>query len=497
MAQRRRPNREPQAPPQNQDAEADVLGCMILAPKAIDTAREILQPDDFYLHRNQIVYQTILRLHDAGEPVSAIVLVDQLDRDGLLETAGGRVRIIELAANVTASGLVASHARIVKDAAQERAALRALQEATEAIKTRDGDVAQVIDLAKERLSRIERKTSQEQHTWTASHLNGPDPEPHDPPSLCGLFYDGEHHLLMAEPEAAKSMLMLRACLENARRGHASIYIDLFEMSEPDVRERLASLGADELERSRILYIRPQDPLQGVAVHYLRGLIEQHQASLICLDALHGLLRLHGLSEDKNDDVTDLWIRVYEGVLTDGLAVRPATITADHLTKNKETRGRWASGAHAKLDRWRIAYQLETLIPLNRSQDGLSRVIVSKDRPATLTRPSPGKVSLRHVGNHIEYELVAADAPSEVIGIEETWMRRITDALATEGRDMTQRQIIDAVRKTDGAAGSRDHKLAALKKLEELGYVRSTRVGQALYYALAREFKGYADEASGA
>lgn len=492
MAQRRsRPTREPQAPPQDIHAEEHVLGALLLGGKTLERVQPILQASDFYRHSHALIYQAIVRLHEQAIPADPITVHDELDRAGHLEDAGGRVRLFELATIVPAAGNAPHYARIIHDRARERHAIAAFQNATQRIWTRETDLDNVLRTVHEQLAA--QPATATDHSWIATSLDGPDPEPHEPPALAGLVYDGEHHLVMAEPESMKSWLFLQACLENARRGQASVYIDAGEMNERDVRERLAALGATDQERSLIRYIQPQDPLAGHAARYLRSLIQEHHVSLVCIDALAGLLRLHGLDENLNKDVTDLFMSVYIGTLTDGLDHAPATLTADHVVKNKEARGRWASGAHAKLDRWRVGLQLETLLPLTRSQDGLARVTVSKDRPARLQRPTAGKIAFKHHANVIRYQLEPADKDSDQVGIRETWMRRISDTLALSRQDMNQREIIAAVTKSDGSTGSREHKIAALNELVDLGYVTETKVGKSIFYRLDRQFPGFADD----
>ena len=78
-------------PPQNLDAEESVLGAMMLSPLAIGAVTEStnLSAGDFYRESHGHVYKAILALYAKGEPVDAITVVDELDRDGTLETVGG------------------------------------------------------------------------------------------------------------------------------------------------------------------------------------------------------------------------------------------------------------------------------------------------------------------------------------------------------------------------------------------------------------------------
>jgi hypothetical protein len=107
-------------PPQNLEAEESVIGAMMISSGAIVAVSEILAPGDFYRHSHGLAYRTAVELHEEGEPVDAITLVDALEKRGRLEDAGGRQRIHELAALVPASANAAHYARMVRDAARRR-----------------------------------------------------------------------------------------------------------------------------------------------------------------------------------------------------------------------------------------------------------------------------------------------------------------------------------------------------------------------------------------
>jgi hypothetical protein len=112
-------------PPQNQEAEEHVLGALMLAPAAITTVCAILDPADFYRESHGRIFRAACRMHERGEPVDQITLAAELARTGELETAGGRVRIHELAALVPATANVGHYARIVKETSLLRALVTA------------------------------------------------------------------------------------------------------------------------------------------------------------------------------------------------------------------------------------------------------------------------------------------------------------------------------------------------------------------------------------
>ena len=54
-------------PPHSQDAEASVLGALLLDKDAVIAVAEFLSPDDFYDERHKDIYEAILSLYEERE----------------------------------------------------------------------------------------------------------------------------------------------------------------------------------------------------------------------------------------------------------------------------------------------------------------------------------------------------------------------------------------------------------------------------------------------
>ena len=73
------PTAETHVPPQNLEAEASVLGAMMvsegaIAPVVLDVR---LHDEDFYRERHRIVFRAITGLYEQGEPVDALTVSEQ------------------------------------------------------------------------------------------------------------------------------------------------------------------------------------------------------------------------------------------------------------------------------------------------------------------------------------------------------------------------------------------------------------------------------------
>ena len=144
-------------PPQSLEAEASVLGAVLLDNEAINRVLEILVPGDFYRESHRKIFQAMLDLSERSEPVDLIVLSDDLKARGELEGVGGSAYLASLANVVPTSANVAYYARIVRD----KAVLRYLIQAATAIATRgyegQGDVDEFLDEAEKIIFDISEK----------------------------------------------------------------------------------------------------------------------------------------------------------------------------------------------------------------------------------------------------------------------------------------------------------------------------------------------------
>ena len=115
------PPASPHLPPHNLEAEQSVLGAMLVNPNAITAVAELLTADDFYRDTHRLIYRGVLTLFERGEEVDVVTISAQLEREGMLERAGGREFVHTLAEFVPA----AANARALRRhrARAERAAL--------------------------------------------------------------------------------------------------------------------------------------------------------------------------------------------------------------------------------------------------------------------------------------------------------------------------------------------------------------------------------------
>ena len=75
--------------PHDLEAERAVLGSILLDNACISSVLDIIDRNDFFSEAHRIVFGAMIGLFEAGRPIDAITLHEALERDGLLEKAGG------------------------------------------------------------------------------------------------------------------------------------------------------------------------------------------------------------------------------------------------------------------------------------------------------------------------------------------------------------------------------------------------------------------------
>ena len=206
----------------------------------------------------------------------------------------------------------------------------------------------------------------------------------------GLFYPGRTHTVVSETEGGKTWFALSASLDELNAGKHVVYLD-FEDDEGGTVGRLLTLGA---HRDRIgdqfHYLRPDDPLgTGVNLDDLHRVLADHAPTLAVIDGVTEAMTMHGLNPLDNVDAATFGRMLPRRITEAGTAAA----NLDHVTKDRDGRGRYALGAVHKLNGLGGAsYLLDNRTPFGIGLTGRSTVRVAKDRPGQLRRralPSGG------------------------------------------------------------------------------------------------------------
>ncbi len=121
---------EPQGakiPPQNTEAEASLLGAILIDTDAIVKIADMVNKNDFYDDRHKRIYEAAQQLYEKHSPIDVLTLADQLKGTGFLDMVGGPSYLTELTNFVPTAAHVEQYAEIVAQKALRRRLIKASQ----------------------------------------------------------------------------------------------------------------------------------------------------------------------------------------------------------------------------------------------------------------------------------------------------------------------------------------------------------------------------------
>lgn len=126
------PNTKPGfVPPQNTEAEASLLGAILIDSDAIVKVADIVRPEDFYDERHARIYEAALQLYEKHSPIDVLTLSDQLKNTGMLDIVGGAGFLTELTNFVPTAAHADRYAEIIAQKGMRRRLIKASQSIAE------------------------------------------------------------------------------------------------------------------------------------------------------------------------------------------------------------------------------------------------------------------------------------------------------------------------------------------------------------------------------
>jgi replicative DNA helicase len=144
--------------PESLEAEAAVLGSMLLDPECIGLVVQKVKTEAFYRLEHQMMFDAIVGLWEKkGENFDLVLLRDELKKRGHLEEVGGPQYLERVANAVPSSANVEHYLQIVKEKQMLRELIVAAGEVmTDAFET-SGDVGDKLDKAEQRIFNVTQK----------------------------------------------------------------------------------------------------------------------------------------------------------------------------------------------------------------------------------------------------------------------------------------------------------------------------------------------------
>ncbi|MGK7906741.1 MAG: replicative DNA helicase [Synechococcus sp.] len=132
-------------PPQNIEAETEILGGILMDPDAIARVAETLKPEAFYLTAHQEIYRAAMLLAAQGRPTDLTSVSAWLDDRELLDKVGGTATLRQLVEQTPSSINIDQYAKLVLDKYVRRQLIRASSRASGIAYDASIDIPQVLD----------------------------------------------------------------------------------------------------------------------------------------------------------------------------------------------------------------------------------------------------------------------------------------------------------------------------------------------------------------
>lgn len=247
-------------PPHSLEAEQSVLGAMILNKEAINTAIEIIRPDDFYKEANKEIFESILVLFNKNEPVDLITLSEELKRRGTLENIGGVTYLANISSSIATTANVKYYCKIVEEKSILRRLINSCDDVIAKSYENSDEVNAIIEKAEKSIFDITQGRHREGFSPISEVLldsfSQIEERAANQGTLTGLttgFIDLDNKLsglqksdlvlLAARPSMGKTAISVNIVTNAALKAGASVAVFSLEMSKEQLVQRMISATA--------------------------------------------------------------------------------------------------------------------------------------------------------------------------------------------------------------------------------------------------------------
>lgn len=193
--------------PHHREYEEGIIGAIINDPRLYDEVSKKLEYQDFYVERNQWIFNMIGDMRAADIPVDLVTLRQSLEDAGELESAGGTSYLTYAAGNAVLEENIGYYVGIVKDDSLRRRVWQSLAEGMKVVER--GEDWERIGEALDKLSRSDGaggvRRLKPVPAPDMKHIQPP------PPVWADVIYPKCITQLNSEPGAGKSTLAYNIC----------------------------------------------------------------------------------------------------------------------------------------------------------------------------------------------------------------------------------------------------------------------------------------------
>lgn len=244
--------------PFSPEAERAVIGSMLMDKDAITSASEILTGEDFYQQQYGVLFDTMVELHNKGNPVDLVTLQDKLREKDVPPELTSVEFLRELLSSVPNSANIKSHATIVKDKAQLRRLIKVTEKITNACYLGNESVEDIMSETEKQVFQvlqnrsggdyvgikdvvIQAVESVERAAKTAGRVTGVSSGFYDLDYKTAGFHPNQLILVAARPAMGKTAFVLNIAEHVAVKEKIATAIFSLEMSKEELCKRILSM----------------------------------------------------------------------------------------------------------------------------------------------------------------------------------------------------------------------------------------------------------------
>ncbi len=139
-------------PPSAPEIEAAVLGAMLIEKEAVPKAIEMLKTkESFYLRQHQMIFDAMISLFEANEPIDTVTLYEELKKRNQVEEVGGAVYLSKLSQNISSAANVEFHAKIIVEKQILRGLISSSHQIAQAAYEGNLDAFEILDDAERKI----------------------------------------------------------------------------------------------------------------------------------------------------------------------------------------------------------------------------------------------------------------------------------------------------------------------------------------------------------
>lgn len=303
--------------PHDVAVEDSLLGAMLLSPNAISSVAPLIHSGDFYQPSGGLIFDAIIGLWRNGQAVDPVTVAAALDVAGVLETAGGRGRLMELQASTPSTTSAGRYARIIADHAARRRIIALALETAERCRNLE-DPGLTLQSVRAGIAELDVPLDElPDGIWSVDDFMARPEEDQEPWVIPGLFRVGWRAIIVATEGAGKTSLAHTLALCAAQGLHPfaltdippvkTLLVDLenpderildgFKMVNPALQNRRRPYQADQAW----LWHQPG----GINIRQradrgrLEAVVAATQPKLVCLGPLY---KLYSLKAHETDEI---------------------------------------------------------------------------------------------------------------------------------------------------------------------------------------------------